>query len=149
LTDEAHLSDYGSILGGVSFDKSTNGPTISERTSTVIWRMAKRVNEPVFMWNVFPLHPYEHGRPFSNRCHTSAERAALGWVLQDVLSILKPQKIYAIGRDSQTYLDSAGHTSVALRHPSYGGQTEFVRQIEAEYQLTPEDCSGDKQLTLI
>jgi len=149
LTDEAHLLDHSSILGGVELRKPTQGPVMSERTSSIIWRMAKRIDEPLFMWNVFPLHPHEAGKPFSNRCHTSSERAAMSWVLEEVLSILQPDKLFAIGRDAQSCLASAGYSSVALRHPSYGGQNEFIRQVESEYRLTSTRGDDKSQLNLI
>ena len=149
LTDEAHLSDYSALLGGVPLQKSTHGPVMSERTSTVIWRMASRVGEPVFMWNVFPLHPHEQGRPLTNRCHTASERTALMWVLDAVMEIIGPERIYSIGRDAQYCLSSSDLSPIALRHPSYGGQAEFIRQIEAEYNLTTDTQSNSQQLPLL
>ena len=149
LTDEGHLESYSEILDGARFQKSTHGPVVSERTASVIWRMAQRINEPVFMWNVFPLHPHEEGVPFSNRCHTASERNALKWVLTEVLTILKPSRIYSIGRDAQSCLSSAGHSAVAFRHPSYGGQNEFIRQVEAEYNVYAAASEEEAQLSLI
>ena len=49
-----------------------------ERTANVIWRMLMRIDEPIFLWNVFPLHPHEPDDPMSNRRHTAKERDACG-----------------------------------------------------------------------
>src|SRR5262249_2967803 len=76
LTDETHLSSHSAIFGCASLFRATKGPIVVERTATIIWRMLETIGRPVFLWNVFPLHPYEQGDPLSNRCHTRAERQA-------------------------------------------------------------------------
>ena len=59
-----------------SLDRATRGPVMGERTARVIWQALSDLQRPVFLWNVFPLHPFECGDPMSNRCHTRTERQA-------------------------------------------------------------------------
>ncbi|NIZ14074.1 uracil-DNA glycosylase [Phaeobacter sp. HF9A] len=153
LTDEAHLQSFSASLGGVEVERSTFGPIVKERTASVIWQMVHRVSEPIFFWNAFPFHPHEAGKPMTNRCHTAKERRVTGWVLQELLDILSPQKIFAIGGDAKRCLGSLGIDATAFRHPSYGGQNQFIREVEEAYKLNSAKMNpqgaADKQLQLI
>lgn len=135
LTDEAHLHEHARLLGGICLQRATRGPLVAERTATVIWRMVMRIDQPIFMWNVFPLHPHEADDPMSNRCHTRAEREAASWVLQDLLALLRPDRVFTIGGDAKHSLDALEIEATAFRHPSYGGQTQFIREVEMAYGL--------------
>lgn len=135
LTDEAHLEDHARLLGGIKIVRATRGPAIAERTATVIWRMLARINEPVFLWNVFPFHPHEPDAPMTNRCHTRSEHRATEWVLNCLIDILQPEHVYTIGGDARRGLDKMGIETVSFRHPSYGGQTQFISEVEIAYGL--------------
>ncbi|UOA28247.1 uracil-DNA glycosylase [Pseudosulfitobacter sp. DSM 107133] len=136
LTDEAHLDHHARLLGGVDIERATRGPAIAERTATVIWRMLARVREPVFLWNVFPFHPHEPQEPMTNRCHTRSEGRATEWVLHTLIDILEPENVYTIGGDARRGLDKMGIETMSFRHPSYGGQTQFISEVEAAYGLS-------------
>lgn len=135
LTDEMHLDAHGRLLGVNGLDRSTKGPAVAERTATVIWRMLMSIGQPVFLWNVFPLHPHEPGRPMSNRCHTRAERLACKHIMVQLLDLLAPDAVLAIGRDAESALADLGIVAAKVRHPSYGGQAEFVDSISRQYGL--------------
>jgi len=138
LTDEAHLSCLAEVFEADKIQRATKGPLVAERTATVIWRMLARIDEPVMLWNVFPFHPHEAGDPMSNRCHTRAEREAAAPFLEALIEMLKPTKLVAIGRDAACALEGLPIPIYQARHPSYGGQNEFIEQIETLYGLTPE-----------
>lgn len=135
LTDEAHLDAHASLLGAKNFNRSTLGPATAERTATVIWRMLMEIGRPVFLWNVFPLHPHEPGDPLTNRSHTRAERHACRHVLITLLDLLAPQSVLAIGRDAEIAMSELGIPSKQVRHPSYGGQPEFIAGVSKHYGL--------------
>lgn len=137
LTDEVHLDSYSSLFQGLRVAKATMGPAVSERTASVIWQMLLRLGEPVFLWNVFPLHPHEPDDPMSNRCHTRRERETCSRFLHEILDLLQPETVIAIGGDAHRAVDSLGIDSLQVRHPSYGGQNTFIAQIEAAYSLPP------------
>jgi len=138
LTDETHLNAYSALFQGLPIERATKGPPIGERTANVIWRMLARVEQPVFLWNVFPLHPHTPENPMTNRNHTAKERQACSWFLHTLIDLLKPDKVIAIGGEAHKAADSLGITSIQVRHPSYGGQNVFIRQIEEAYQLKDE-----------
>lgn len=147
LTDEAHLASHAAIFGCRSLSRATKGPIVAERTATIIWRMLESIGRPVFLWNVFPLHPYEQGNPLSNRCHTRAERQACRSLLVWLLRTLSPQHVVAIGKDAQNALADLDIPAVGVRHPSYGGQTEFITGIKTLYEL-PQARRESPQLSL-
>ncbi len=147
LTDEAHLPLHAGIMGIPSLRQATVGPAVRERTATVIWNMLRELRRPVFLWNVFPLHPHSRGDPLSNRCHTRAEREACRAVLDWLLSTLRPRSVVAIGRDAQDALVDLGVRSTPVRHPSYGGQTEFVAGVREHYGL-PRGLDAGRQLSI-
>lgn len=135
LTDEAHLLDHSRLYGGLALKRATRGPIVAERTAKVIWHSLKQINRPVFLWNVFPLHPHGPDDPMSNRCHTRAEREACRPLLAWLIANLHPKIVVAIGRDAELALADMGIVASQVRHPSYGGQTEFMEGICSLYDL--------------
>jgi uracil-DNA glycosylase len=126
LTDEVHLDAMSRLFGGLSISRATVGPVVAERTAAVIWRVIEELNCPLFLWNVFPFHPHEAGDPMSNRCHTRSERDMCRPILTALFEMLRPRRIIAIGRDAQMALTDLGIEVNPVRHPSYGGQNEFI-----------------------
>ena len=139
LTDEMHLEAYSTLFRGLPVEKATKGPAVGERTANVIWGLLARISEPVFLWNVFPLHPHEPDDPMTNRCHTARERVACEEFLHKIIDLIQPEKIVAIGGDAHRAVEDLGITSEKVRHPSYGGQNVFIRQIEEAYGLASEE----------
>jgi uracil-DNA glycosylase len=139
LTDDVHLAIHATRWN-VSVERATTGAVVAERTAAVIWSMLALVPAPVFLWNVFPLHPHETGDPFSNRSHKPHERAVGEQLLAELIVMLRPRRLVAIGNDAaKTASRFAGNADVVqVRHPSYGGQRDFVRQVRCLYDLKPE-----------
>lgn len=146
LTDEVHLETASSLLGGIALDRATQGPVVSERTAAVVWRVLSRVASPVVLWNVFPLHPHEAADPFSNRCHSRAERDATWPFLIGLIAMIAPRRIVAIGRDAGLALSGIDIPVVTVRHPSYGGQAEFMAGVYDIYGLDAEAGGPDLPL---
>lgn len=144
LTDDVHFADH-LVRWGLDSKRPTYGDPVAERTAAVIWDILLRVNEPIFLWNVFPLHPYEEGDPFSNRAHNARERRAGTEILVKIVEYIKPRRIVAIGNDSFKVLSAAcGEDHVnKVRHPSYGGQNEFLSTMKSLYEGTMIDRDPD------
>jgi len=147
LTDEVHLDQAGALMGGIALDRATRGPAVAERTAAIVWNVLSRIGEPAVLWNIFPLHPHEPDDPFSNRCHTRAERDATWPLLIAVISMIKPRRIVAIGRDAGMALTNLDIPVEVVRHPSYGGQTEFVSGVRQIYGFMG-DRGGQQKLEL-
>lgn len=133
LTDEAHLDWHAELLGTEPLKRATKGPPVAERTATVVWQMLRSIEQPIFLWNVFPFHPHGPNEPMTNRCHTRSERLACKPILEALISTLQPKHLVAIGRDAQAALTDLGLEATAVRHPSYGGQSEFIGRLEEFY----------------
>jgi Uracil DNA glycosylase superfamily len=146
LTDEIHLAAHASLFGALPLAQATKGPAVAERTATIIWQVLKEIDRPIFLWNVFPLHPHERGDPMTNRCHTRAERYACRPLLMWLLDALQPKTVVAIGRDAQFALADLDVKVEKVRHPSYGGQAEFVAGAYALYGLTWPAAEPEAQL---
>jgi uracil-DNA glycosylase len=139
LTDEVHLASAGSLLGGIALDRATRGPVVAERTAAVVWRVLARIGAPVVLWNVFPLHPHEADDPLSNRCHSRTERDATWPFLVALIDMIAPRRIVAIGREAGLALADIEVPVITVRHPSYGGQTEFISSVNVIYGLDHKD----------
>lgn len=135
LTDEVHLALVGQLFG-VELRRATKGPIVAERTAAVIWKVLTRLQQPVVLWNVFPYHPHEPDQPFSNRAHTAAERAVTLPLLKSLVDMFRPRQLVAIGRDAQQALDNVDIKICTVRHPSYGGQSEFTEGVFKLYGMT-------------
>ena len=129
LTDEVHLDQIGRLLGGITLERATRGPVLAERTAAVVWKVLARIEQPVVLWNIFPFHPHQPDDPFSNRSHTSAERDATLVFLLGLIEMVRPKRLIAIGRDAQQALDNLDLHVVGVRHPSYGGQSDFMASL--------------------
>ncbi|MGE4341010.1 MAG: uracil-DNA glycosylase, partial [Pigmentiphaga sp.] len=145
LTDEIHLDQAATLMGGIALDRATRGPAVAERTAAIVWSVLTRIGQPAVLWNIFPLHPHEADDPFTNRCHTRAEREATWPLLTALIAMIKPRRIVAIGRDAGIALSALDITVEIVRHPSYGGQAEFIAGINHIYGLASKD---DAQQTL-
>ena len=125
LTDEAHLSLFARIYPGSAAVKSTRGAVVAERTAAEIWGALSQLEVPPLLWNVFPLHPHEPHQPFTNRKFTSYELGVVSELNGELVRMLGIRKIIAIGQDAASYAKQLGATTECVRHPSYGGVSEF------------------------
>lgn len=133
LTDEAHLPSFSSAFNVPSAKKATVTAPVAERTAAEIWRVIMSLDEPPFLWNAFPFHPHESDSPLNNRCHTKKEFQACEDLLAELMGMFNFERIYVLGNDAGRAMERLGLSFTYIRHPSYGGQTEFRRQMNVEY----------------
>lgn len=135
LTDDLSLPRHAALLGLPSFSRATRGPPVKERTAAVIWDALAVIGQPVFLWNVFALHPHAPRDPMTNRAHTRLEAQQCEPILRDLIAFLKPEKVIAIGRDAQIALAAQGIEAIGVRHPSYGGERDFRSGLASAYGM--------------
>ena len=134
FTDDVHFHMHVKRWG-LSFERPTQSQVIAERTAAIVWGTLSQIEIPVCLWNVFPLHPHEPDRPFSNRRHKAAERRIGEEFLAELILLLRPRRLIAIGNDafdSTRRLYSQSKVS-QVRHPSYGGQAQFRTEMQELY----------------
>lgn len=136
FTDDERLEEHA-LRWGLTLRRPTRGAVVRERSASVVWNVLSRIEATVFLWNVFPFHPHQPDSPFSNRSHVAVERRSGLYLLDQLVHMLDPAAIIAIGNDAEKAARSiAGPAEVVkVRHPSYGGQTEFLAGMEAYYGL--------------
>ena len=136
LTDDVHIHNHADRWK-LSIDRPTKGEMVAEQTASVVWRVLSQIDVSIFLWNVFPLHPHEPGKPFSNRSHNSRERRTGEEFLYKLILLLKPRRLVAIGNDAArtAHRLSERHKVIQVRHPSYGGQAQFFEQMNELYDL--------------
>src|SRR3546814_12884679 len=100
LTDDIHVDQHAQRWS-VRAERQTVGEAVAERTAAVIWGMLDQIEQPVFLWNVFPLHPHEAGSPFTNHQHNARERQAGEEILNLLLSLLQPRRVLAISSEER------------------------------------------------
>ena len=133
FTDDVHIPTHAARWG-VLAERPTQGEAIKEQTATVVWNAISKIDIPIFLWNIFPLHPHKSGNPFSNRPHNCSERRAGEKCLSQLILLLKPRRLIAVGNDAARSAQCLSKKCVIqVRHPSYGGQTKFLSQIRELY----------------
>ncbi len=138
LTDEAHLPLLAMLCDTQKMARATHGEAIRERTATVVWEIIAEIKQLPFLWNAFPFHPHEPDAPMTNRTHSRSELATIWDLNQALLDLIQPRKFIAIGNDARDALSRQGLACDYVRHPSYGGQADFVSGLRRLY-----DCTDD------
>ena len=134
LTDDVHFHMHVKRWG-LSFERPTQSQVVAERTAAIVWGVLSQIEMSVFLWNVFPLHPHEPDNPFSNRPHNSTERRIGEEFLAELVLLLRPRRLIAIGNDAfhTTRRICSRHKVAQVRHPSYGGQAQFLKEMQELY----------------
>lgn len=136
LTDEIHAEYYLRRWNLYLDDtRSTIGEPVAERTAKVIWDFLSRLKAPIFLWNVFPFHPHMPDDPMSNRAHNKMEGEIGQEILFTLCKLLKPRRLVAIGNDAEVAALKVYDSRKVkkIRHPSYGGKSEFLLGMQALY----------------
>jgi hypothetical protein len=141
LTDDVHVEAHAARWG-IESQRCTKGLPVKERTAALAWSVLDEIELPVFLWNVFPFHPHEPGLPFTNRSHRASERAVGEEILSELLRLLRPELVVALGGDAARCGERvAPGKCLKVRHPSYGGQADFLRQMFELYGRRPSPAS--------
>ena len=103
-----------------------------EASATVVWQTMQPYFPHFFTWNCIPLHLHQPGKPLSNRSPSRHEIAQYLEVTREVIQLLAPERIIAVGRSAAAALHWMDIAHAAVRHPSHGGATLFrngIRQL--------------------
>ena len=89
FTDDVNLPGH-LARWGLHTQRPTLGEPVAEATAAVIWSVMRQIQSPIFLWNIFPLHPHRPGQPFSNRPHSAQEGRTGGELLIRMIDWLQP-----------------------------------------------------------
>lgn len=100
-----------------------------EPSATIVQRTINELPALPLIWATFPLHPHQPGKEFSNRAPTASEVAVGAELLRDLIALLAPQSVVAVGNVAEKALLGLGIQADKVRHPSHGGATLFREQL--------------------
>ena len=123
LVSEAQLVDPAFPLDGQP--SSTKEAPHTEYSASIFWRVMQPLFPHFFVWNSVPFHPHDADEPLSIRNPTRGEVRVWSSLLEQVLAVLAPARVVAVGRKAERALDEIGVTSTYVRHPSQGGAKKF------------------------
>ena len=112
-------------------------PPREEPSALYMWRAMARRDVPAVFHNACPLHPHEPGHPYTNRKPTREEVRLGGPALMQLVDLVQPQRVIAVGRTAERALRDLGIDAVTVRHPSYGGAPLMMRQLEQMGVIDP------------
>lgn len=104
----------------------------SEPSASILWGTLHELGiaPQVVLWNAFPWHPHLPDQPHSNRRPTRAELARGAPALRALVERFSGAQIVAVGQVAHDALTRLLGTAVPrVRHPAYGGATEFAQGI--------------------
>ena len=132
LVSEAQLVDESFPIRGRR--SSTRDEPHTEYSAGIYWRALRDFFPHFFTWNSVPFHPHAAAKPLSIRTPTRREVAAYEGLLTDLLGLLQPRRVVAVGRKAERALESVGVERTYVRHPSQGGAKKFARGVQAVVQ---------------
>jgi uracil-DNA glycosylase len=108
---------------------SSNLP-YSENSASIFWRAMLPYYAKFFIWNCVPFHPHKHEEILSIRNPTRTEVCIYSGLLSEIISLIKPKLIVAVGKKAELSLKQEGFSCIYVRHPSHGGAREFRTDIK-------------------
>lgn len=129
FTSEAQLCS--SELPFQGNKSSLSSKAFHEASATIFWDAMRPLHPDFFVWNALPLHPHQPGKPLSNRSPSRQEIQQGVYVLRQVVSLLSPHRIIAVGKSASIALELAGVEHMTIRHPAHGGARDFRKSIES------------------
>jgi uracil-DNA glycosylase len=129
FTSEAQLC--GGELPFQGMRSSLSSKAYREASATILWDTMRPLHPGFFIWNAFPLHLHQPGKPLSNRVPSRQEIRDGTQMLHQVVSLLAPRMVVAVGNSACAALDLAEIEHVTVRHPAHGGARDFRKGIES------------------
>lgn len=145
LVSEAQLADPAFPLDGQPTSMAEAGPH-KEYSASIFWRVMQPLFPHFFVWNSVPFHPHDAGEPLSIRNPTRTEVRAWASLLKEVLALLAPERIVAVGRKAERALKEVEADCTYVRHPSQGGARKFeagMRTLAREMGLAPQGATSE------
>ena len=136
FTDEYNIGKASGVYKTQLLTTQKGHSLQKENTANCIWDILPDLQEKIFMWNAFPMHPHHKNKPNSNRNPISTEFQFGAECLKDLCRILQPKSLLAIGRDAYFLMKGRAYNQYPIdvvRHPSFGGVNIFKNFITMKY----------------
>jgi hypothetical protein len=129
LVSEEQLVNDGFPIDGRS--SSVHEEPHGEYSANIYWRVLQPCFPHFFTWNSVPFHPHDADDPLTIRTPRAAELKAWTGLLSDLLTLLQPERIVAVGRKAEYALNKIDTACTYVRHPSQGGAKKFEAGVTA------------------
>lgn len=129
----AFTSEFDLLRWGEPYRRSSRrARPWKEPSGTIVHGVLEELDAErrVILWNTVPTHPYEDGRPLSNRRPRRDEIEGGKIFVERLRAILQPRVLIGVGRIACAALPEAHY----VRHPAQSGATAFrngVREVFA------------------
>lgn len=133
LSDNYHLEKIARYYGCELVNPTVDD--VAEVTAKVVWDELNNIETKIFMWNAFPFHPHQSGKPLSNRKPKISEMEKVRHIHQRMFDLFEFEEIYAIGRSAEAEIDRLGYDTTYIRHPSHGGANIFRETVKQLYYM--------------
>lgn len=134
FTDEHILFEIPKIFGlDLQFGKATFRGKDRENSAMYMWKELKQLIRPPFLWNIIPFHPFEKDNELTNRTPITKDFELIEQITKYFLKHTSFDRIFAIGKISQTYLKKLDFEVDYIRHPSYGGFADFKAGLQTNF----------------
>jgi len=100
-----------------------------ENTATIFWKVMTRYHPKFIAWNCFPFHPHSYDNRLTNRHPRKREIHRYSKTLNDMISLLEPKVIIAVGKKAEETLHNLNYDPIYVRHPARGGAIKFKQGI--------------------
>jgi len=104
---------------------STHEPPYLELSGNIVWKALLPHYPKFLLWNAVPLLAHKPEEPLSIRNPEEEELLEFSPILKQVLAVIKPQTVVAVGKSAQFALNFLKIKSLYVRHPAQHGATEF------------------------
>lgn len=126
---------------GKSFKVENNDNPESENSAKYVWESLRENKLTPLIWNIFPFHPFEKGKQYSNRTPNSEEINFGFDLLKTLLELFNIEKVVTVGRKADSKrkeiaeiikMDSNKKKDNILyvRHPARNGHNDFMQTIK-------------------
>jgi hypothetical protein len=132
ITSEQQLLDPSFPIHGHQSSKAPEPH--KEYSASIYWRILQSWHQDIFTWNTVPFHPHHVGKPLTIRTPRMAEIKQFLPLLKEMIELLEPETVLAVGRKAEQALTLLNIDAVYVRHPSQGGASIFAEGVQNEMQ---------------
>lgn len=138
FTDEKNLNLVSKILK-IPLDYSTITMDTREPSANYVWGILKKVENPPFLWNIIPFHPFNFPNQLTNRTPNESDYQTSKEVIEYFFKNTTFERYFAVGKVAEKYLKKMGFNPQYIRHPSFGGSNKFIRAMEENFIIKKQE----------
>ena len=125
----AGASPFDLFGESAGFLPAEDGGRRREASASIMWGTLVELDALPLLWNAFPFHPHQPGRPDSNRPPRASELETGRPTALALIEMYAIERVIAVGNKASAALARWGIPADKVRHPVHGGRAAFRRQL--------------------